>query len=52
MLKVQDWIAEHIESRISRGKQWREDFPEHARLAKGYGMFGFLGMGFAPCPSA
>jgi hypothetical protein len=48
MPKVQDWIAEHIESRISRGKQWREELPEHARLAKDFRYVRILGDGFRP----
>jgi hypothetical protein len=48
MPKVQDWIAEHIESRISRGTQWREELPEHARLAKDFRYVRILGDGFRP----
>jgi hypothetical protein len=48
MPKVQDWITEHIESRISRGKQWREELPEHARLAKDFRYVRILGDGFRP----
>ncbi|HZL26990.1 MAG TPA: hypothetical protein VFC39_10720 [Acidobacteriaceae bacterium] len=48
MPKVQNWIAEHIESRILRGKQWREKLPEHARLAKDFRYVRILGNGFRP----
>ena len=48
MPKVQDWIAEHIESRISRGGQWREELQEHARLAKDFRYIRILGDGFRP----
>src|ERR1700739_4326277 len=48
MPKVQDWIAEHIESRIPRGRQWREELPEHARLAKDFRYVRILGDGFRP----
>src|ERR1017187_7458413 len=48
MTKVQDWITEHIESRISRGKQWREELSEHARIAKDFRYVRILGDGFRP----
>ncbi len=48
MPKVQDWIAEHIDSRISRGRLWREELPEHARLAKDFRYVRILGDGFRP----
>jgi hypothetical protein len=48
MPKVQDWIAEHIESRIPRGKQWREELSEHARLANHFRYVRILGNGFRP----
>jgi hypothetical protein len=48
MPKVQDWIAEHIESRISRGTEWRERLSEHATLAKDFRYVRILGDGFRP----
>lgn len=48
MPKVQEWIAEHIESRISRGIQWRKELSEHTRLAKDFRYVRILGNGFRP----
>jgi hypothetical protein len=48
MPEVQKWIAEHIESRIPRGIQWRKELPEHARLAKDFRYVRILGDGFRP----
>ncbi len=48
MMKVQHWIAEHIESRISRGKQWREELSEHSKLANHFRYVRILGDGFRP----
>ena len=48
MPKAQNWIAEHIESRVSRGKDWREELSEHARLAKDFRYVRILGNGFRP----
>ena len=48
MPEVQHWIAEHIESRILRGQQWREKLPEHAKLAKDFRYVRILGNGFRP----
>ena len=48
MPEVQKWIAEHIESRIPRGRQWREELPKHATLAKDFRYVRVLGNGFRP----
>jgi hypothetical protein len=48
MPEVKHWIAKHIESRISRGKQWREELPTHATLAKDFRYVRILGDGFRP----
>jgi hypothetical protein len=48
MANPQNWIARHIESRISRGEQWRKKLPEHARLAKDFRYVRILGDGFRP----
>jgi hypothetical protein len=48
MCKAHDWIAEHLESRISHGEQWRKELTEHARLAKDYRYIRILGDGFRP----
>jgi hypothetical protein len=43
-----NWVAEHIESRVVRGAQWREQIEEHARLAKAFRYVRILGNGFRP----
>jgi hypothetical protein len=48
MPKVQEWIAEHIQSRISRGRQWREELTAHAKLANDFRYVRILGNGFRP----
>jgi len=48
MLTVQNWITEHIESRISRGEEWHEKLPEHTRLAQDFRYVRILGNGFRP----
>lgn len=48
MPEDQKWIAEHIESRILRGKQWREELLEHAKLANDFRYVRILGNGFRP----
>jgi hypothetical protein len=48
MPKAQDWIAEHIESRIPRGTEWHGKLSEHATLAKDFRYVRILGDGFRP----
>ncbi len=48
MPDVEHWIAEHIESRILRGQQWRKKLSEHTRLATEFRYVRILGNGFRP----
>jgi hypothetical protein len=48
MLDTQDWIHQHIVSRIPRGTEWRGGLSEHASLAKDFRYVRILGDGFRP----
>lgn len=43
-----DWVEEHIESRVERGRNWREQFKDHVKLAKASRYIRILGKGYRP----